>query len=113
MQAMKKVEAKNALENYAYQLRNTIRDEKVSNPASTQASLASAAHVKHDAWPVELDAMSGFSAYASHHTSADVKSAARILQPPESLRCLVPYTRKSTCDNVSQSQIICYRWRPS
>lgn len=29
-QAMKKVEAKNALENYAYQLRNTIRDEKVS-----------------------------------------------------------------------------------
>jgi hypothetical protein len=27
---MKKVEAKNALENYAYQLRNTIRDEKVS-----------------------------------------------------------------------------------
>ena len=29
VQAMKKVEAKNALENYAYQLRNTTRDEKV------------------------------------------------------------------------------------
>ena len=27
---MKKVEAKNSLENYAYQLRNSIRDEKVS-----------------------------------------------------------------------------------
>ena len=31
VQAMRKVEAKNALENYAYQLRNTIRDEKVSH----------------------------------------------------------------------------------
>ncbi len=30
MQAMKKVEAKNALENYAYQLRNSVRDDKVS-----------------------------------------------------------------------------------
>ena len=30
MQAMRKVEAKNSLENYAYQLRNSIRDEKVS-----------------------------------------------------------------------------------
>lgn len=32
MQAMRKVEAKNALENYTYQLRNTIRDEKVREP---------------------------------------------------------------------------------
>lgn len=29
--ARKKVEAKNGLENYAYNLRNTIRDEKVSS----------------------------------------------------------------------------------
>ena len=36
---MKKVEAKNALENYAYQLRNTIRDEKVSASASTRPLL--------------------------------------------------------------------------
>ena len=35
MQAMKKVEAKNALENYAYQLRNTIRDEKVRSTRLT------------------------------------------------------------------------------
>ena len=48
LQAMKKVEAKNALENYAYQLRNTIRDEKVSAFASIQASFNSAADVVHD-----------------------------------------------------------------
>ena len=29
MQVRRKVEAKNALENYAYSLRNTLRDEKV------------------------------------------------------------------------------------
>ena len=44
---MKKVEAKNALENYAYQLRNTIRDEKVRAPPNTQASSASAAYMVH------------------------------------------------------------------
>ena len=61
---MKKVEAKNALENYAYQLRNTIRDEKVS----AQASFALAKHMVHTAWPVTLDAISGSSVYTSHHT---------------------------------------------
>ncbi|CAK0783975.1 70-kilodalton heat shock protein [Coccomyxa viridis] len=35
-EAMKKVEAKNALENYAYQLRNTIRDEKVASKLSPE-----------------------------------------------------------------------------
>lgn len=29
-EAVKKVEAKNALENYAFNMRNTIKDEKVS-----------------------------------------------------------------------------------
>ena len=38
---MKKVEAKNALENYAYQLRNTIRDEKVSPSVSQLSSVSS------------------------------------------------------------------------
>ena len=35
-QACKKIEAKNSLENYAYNLRNTIRDEKVILPSSCQ-----------------------------------------------------------------------------
>ena len=60
---MKKVEAKNALENYAYQLRNTIRDEKVSAPASNHAFLASAAYMVHNTWPVRLHAMNGSSIY--------------------------------------------------
>ena len=63
LQAMKKVEAKNALENYAYQLRNTIRDEKVS----AQASIAPAKYMEHTAWPVGLDAMSKSSVNTSHH----------------------------------------------
>ena len=42
VQAMRKVEAKNALENYAYQLRNTIHDEKVSH---LDHSLAVIAHM--------------------------------------------------------------------
>ena len=62
---MKKVEAKNALENYAYQLQNTIRDEKVS----AQASCAPAAYMAHTTWPVSLGAMNACNVYTSHHTS--------------------------------------------
>ena len=41
---MRKVEAKNALENYAYQLRNTIRDEKVSRSPTTRLCLVHMCH---------------------------------------------------------------------
>lgn len=50
----KKVDAKNALENYAYNMRNTIREEKVRGLAVEQFCCMShgALHVAHGAWHV-------------------------------------------------------------
>jgi hypothetical protein len=41
-EAVKKVEAKNALENYAFNMRNTIKDDKVRHTERLQHKLYSA-----------------------------------------------------------------------